>query len=89
MGLKDKRKIIQVGSSKAVIIPAKLKKGREASLAANRLMLIDPRGEISEDDLLEFLESYVEPNFWKWLEKKENREVGLAEGPSWMTVKAG
>jgi len=45
-------------------------KGKEATLAANRLMLVDPRGEIHEDDLLEFLERVIEPKLWPWLEEK-------------------
>jgi antitoxin component of MazEF toxin-antitoxin module len=70
MGLKDKRKIIRVGNSEAVTLPSNLVKGGEASIAANRLVIMDPRGEISEDDLLEFLEIHIEPVFWKWLRKR-------------------
>lgn len=72
MGLKDKRSNIARGPySKALIIPAKLKTGEQSTLAANRLMLVDPRGEIPEDDLLEFLETYIEPEFWPWIAKKK------------------
>jgi len=72
MGLKDKRTILKLGVySHAVIIPSKLKVGTEATLAANRLIILDPRGEISEDDLLEFLETYIEPKFWPWFMKKK------------------
>jgi flagellar biosynthesis chaperone FliJ len=34
-------------------------------------MLVDPRGEIPEDDLLDFLEKYIEPEFWPWLRQKQ------------------
>jgi len=29
------------------------------------------RGEINEDDLLEFLEMCVAPQFWQWYQKKQ------------------
>ena len=77
MGIKDRRSNIKWGVySRALLIPAKLEKGNESTLAANRLMLVDPRGEISESDLLEFLETYIEPNFWAWFKRKkeENSE---------------
>jgi hypothetical protein len=72
MGLKDKRSNIKWGRySSVLVLPASLEKGEQSTLAANRLILVDPRGEISESDLLEFLEVYVEPNFWPWIKKKE------------------
>jgi len=74
MGIKDRRSNIKHGRySTALILPANIEKGTESTLAANRLVLVDPRGEISERDLLEFLETYIEPNFWPWIaEKKES-----------------
>ena len=51
------------------MLPASIEKGDESTLAGNRLLLVDPRGEISEEDLLEFLEEHIEPNFWPWIEK--------------------
>lgn len=72
MGIKEKRSNIPHGRySTALILPANLEKGKESTLAANRLILVDPRGEITEDDLLEFLERYIEPAFWPWLKEKE------------------
>jgi len=69
LGLKDTRKIFRTSQyTKAITLPSKLKIGKVATLAADRLILIDPRGEIPEDKLLEFLERFVEPNFWVWLE---------------------
>lgn len=35
-------------------------------MAADRLLLIDPMGEIDESDLLEFLTHHVEPAFYRW-----------------------
>lgn len=72
MGLKDRRRIIRTGRySRAITIPAKLKIGEEATLAGDRILLIDPRGEIPEDELLEFLERIVEPELWMWLRERE------------------
>ena len=73
MGLATRRKVTRRGAhgaSKSIVIPSKLKTGELATIAANRLMIVDPRGEISENDLLDFLEQYVEPNFWPWLKQK-------------------
>src|SRR5207249_10000821 len=44
--------------------------GSDATLAANRIMLVDPRGVIDEGDLLEFLEEEIEPRLWIWIAKK-------------------
>lgn len=72
MGLKDRRSNSSHGRySKALVLPAKLKIGKQSTLAADRLILVDPRGEIDEDDLLEFLETYIEPKFWPWVKEKE------------------
>jgi len=71
MGFKDRRSNHPHGRySTALVLPAGIKKGKESTLAANRLILVDPRAEISEDDLLEFLEMYVEPHFWSWYSRK-------------------
>ena len=71
MGFKDRRANNQHGKySTALILPAKLAKGEESTLAANRLILVDPRGKIPEGDLLEFLETFIEPNFWSWIKEK-------------------
>jgi len=54
--------------------------GEEASVVGNRLLLIDPRGEIDENDLLEFMERHIEPAFWKWWEQKEAMRRAGAKG---------
>jgi len=72
MGTKTRRSNIKHGKySLALVLPANIKKGQQSTLAANRLILIDPRAEIHEEDLLEFLETYIEPQFWPWYEKKK------------------
>lgn len=74
MGLSARRKNQKMGEySKVMIIPAGLEAGDESSIAANRLILADPRGEIDEKELLRFLEENVEANFWDWYrERKED-----------------
>jgi len=75
MGIKDRRSNIRYGLySRVLVLPAYLEKGEESTLAGNRLLLVDPRGEISEDDLLEFLETYVEPQFWRWIRGKQVKQ---------------
>ena len=72
MGITARRSNVKHGKySTALVLPANIEKGSESTLAANRLMLLDPRGEISARDLLEFLEKYIEPNFWPWVREKE------------------
>jgi antitoxin component of MazEF toxin-antitoxin module len=66
MCLKTVRKIVRVGGSHAITLPSYVIKGDKVSVAAEgRLIIMDPRGEISEDDLLDFLESNIEPIFWE------------------------
>jgi len=77
MGLATRRRVTPrgaKGASKSIVIPSKLKAGKVATIAANRLMLIDPRGEIHEDELLQFLEKFVEPDFWSWVKTKESEK---------------
>ena len=77
MGLATRRKVTARGArgaSRSIVIPCRLKAGQTATMAANRLMIVDPRGEISEDDLLQFLETFVEPEFWPWLKSKESHK---------------
>jgi hypothetical protein len=78
MGIKAKRRNLKHGRySRALVLPANIKKGVESTLAANRLILIDPRAEIPEDALLEFLEAVIEPAFWPWLKARQAQEASL------------
>jgi len=80
MGMKTRRSNIKHGKySLALVLPANIKKGQQSTLAANRLVLIDPRAEIHEEDLLEFLETYIEPQFWPWYQKKKQATKQGAE----------
>jgi hypothetical protein len=73
MGLTDRRKIHKEGRfSKSVILPAGLRTGEYATLAADRLVLIDPRGEIPPDVLLDLMEKHLEPIIWSGLTNKDS-----------------
>jgi hypothetical protein len=72
MGIKLRRSNLPHGVySRAVVLPANLEKGSFSTMACDRIILLDPRGQISEDLLLEFLEDEVEPRFWSWLAEKK------------------
>ena len=78
MGLAARRKVTVRGAgnaSNSIVIPKNLKVGKFVTIAADRLMIVDPRGTIAEEDLLEFLERYVEPCLWPWLKEREARNI--------------
>jgi len=73
MGLTDRRKIHKEGRfSKSVILPAGLRTGEYATLAADRLVLIDPRGETPPDVLLDLMEKHLEPIIWRGIANKDS-----------------
>ncbi len=75
MGLTDRRRIHREGKfSRSVILPAGLRIGEYATLAADRLVLIDPRGEIPPDVLLDLMEKHLEPAIWELLASKEPQQ---------------
>jgi len=61
MGVKGRRRIYKSGGSKVMTLFRDLATGKEATVAANRLLIADPSGEIPEDELHDFLEKEVEP----------------------------
>jgi len=72
MGIAVRRRNRRIGpSSDFLIIPKPIAAGEESTIAANRLLLADPRGEIPEGDLLEFLEESLEPAFWEWWKARQ------------------
>jgi hypothetical protein len=76
MGIKTRRANLPHGGySTVVILPAALQKGKMSTMACDRIILLDPRGIISEDLLLEFLEDVFEPLFWPWLQKKKEEAL--------------
>lgn len=78
--IKCRRRNYQLGGSKALTYPSDVIVGEEASVVGNRLLIIDPRGEIDENDLMEFMENLVEPAFWKWWRQKEAGRRAKVEG---------
>ena len=71
MGLAVRRRNRRIGqTSNYLNIPKPIDAGKESTIAANRLILADPRGEISEKDLLKFFEKHVEPAFWSWWKRR-------------------
>ena len=71
--LKARRKNFRSGTSRVLAIPAALEIGTSSTLAADRIMLVDPQGTIDEGDLLKFLEAEIEPKIWRWLRKRDVR----------------
>jgi len=55
-------------------IPAGIVVGEESTIAAGRLLLIDPKGEIDEKELLAFYEEMIEPTFFSWLEARKTKQ---------------
>ena len=77
--MRDTRKVIKIGDSNAITIPSQLKVGENCTLAASRLVLIDPRGEISPENLEKFVETYIDPVFWEWQKKIMELDIKVKE----------
>lgn len=71
MGLSDRRRVQKVGKfSRSITLPAKLKVAETVTMATGRLVVVDPLGEIDPEDLLEFMQTYIDPNLWVWIKEK-------------------
>jgi hypothetical protein len=71
MGILARRSIHHSGKfSRVLTLPAKMKMGEEATLAATRLVLVDPRGEIDPEVLLKLLEA-IESQIWSWINENK------------------
>lgn len=57
--------------SRVITLPAKMRMGKTATLAATRLLLVDPRGEIEPEILLMLLEA-IETKIWHWINERKN-----------------
>ena len=72
MPIKARRCNIAHGKySTVLVLPASLVKGKNSTMSGDRILLVDPKGVISEDELLEFWETCVEPQFWQWLQRRK------------------
>lgn len=78
--IKSRRRNYQLGGSKAITYPGDVAVGEEATVAGNRLLLIDPKGEIDENDLADFLETQIEPVFWKWWRQRQAARRPTVQG---------
>ena len=74
-----KRRNYRQGGSVVLTLPEDMVKGELTTMAENRVILADSRGETPESDLLEFLEKVVEPRLWPWLSKKQAAREGMEE----------
>ncbi len=82
MGLAVRRKNRKAGiNSSYLCIPRPIEAGNESTIAANRLILADPCGKIPEQDLLKFMEEYVEPAFLEWRRKNFRSEAATPSAP--------
>lgn len=78
--IKARRKNFQLGGSKAITLPGGMQIGEESTMAGDRLLILDPLGEIPEDALGEFLIEHIEPSFWSWWQARKERQFGRKAG---------
>jgi len=57
--------------SQALIPPGRLEIGEKSTIATDRLILVDQQTEIGEDDILDFLEKFIESSFRKWVRRQQ------------------
>lgn len=85
--LKCRRRNYRLGGSKAMTYPGDAVVGEEATIAGNRILIVDPRGEIDENELAEFMENHVEPSFRRWWTRRE-AEKGSPRRGIWGPMQA-
>lgn len=72
MTIAVRRKNRTIGKvSRFLNIPMPVIAGVESTIVVDRIILADPRGEIPEMELQEFMEEHVEPAFWAWMQKRK------------------
>ncbi len=72
----DHRNTFKIGSSRAVTIPKRCRIGTAVTMAGDdRLILVDTKGQIHEDDLLKFFIECVQPMFLDWWRMQRNASV--------------
>ena len=65
--ISTRRKPFPTGQSRGITLPAAMEISDEVSMAASdRLILMDTKGEVPDDKLLQFFMQYVEPAFQNW-----------------------
>jgi hypothetical protein len=78
--ISGRRRNYKLGGSNAMTYPGDVVVGKEATIAGERLLIIDPQGEINENDLAEFMETHINPAFWKWYRQKEAARRPVVKG---------
>ncbi|MDP2729829.1 MAG: hypothetical protein Q8O55_05050 [Dehalococcoidales bacterium] len=69
-----RRKPFKIGKSKAVTLPKKCRIGESVTMACGGgLALVDPSGEIPEEDLMRFFILYLEPAFQEWWRREQEK----------------
>ena len=77
MGIIGRRSISRSGKfSRVITLPAGMKMGKEATFAATRLLLVDPRGEVEPEVLLTLLET-IESKVWERINARDLQVVAL------------
>jgi len=64
--IKTRRRTFPIGRSTGVTLPGGMDIAEEVSMAAGRLIIIDPTGRIPEDKLLQILGQHIEPHVSRW-----------------------
>lgn len=59
--------------SRLIRLPRNIVVGKSVCIAGGRLLIIDPRGEIDENELLEFYERELEQKIWDWCSGRQKR----------------
>jgi len=81
MGIKTERKVLiqrdKSGriKSKALSIPPELETEDRHVMAANAIIISDPTGVLTKDELYQILEDYIEPIYWEKKRKFQNQTV--------------
>lgn len=74
MGITGRRSITRAGKfSHVLTLPAKMAMGKTATLAATRLLLVDPQGEIEPEVLLLLLKA-IESQIWEWINENKGSQ---------------
>ena len=70
------RKPFRTGASNGITLPKKCRIGETVTMACGGgLALVDPTGEIPEEDLMRFFILYVVPTFREWWRREQRKGV--------------
>ena len=66
--------VYKLGTSRGIVLPAFLPHRDKVGIAVNRLMVVDPLGEVPEDVLLEVLVRVLEPELRRRMAELETQD---------------